>query len=203
MQEEKITLRKFFGHLGTVLTHKWWVFYYACKLGIPWRGIIHDLSKFSPTEFWESVRYWTGTKSPIVECKKAKGYSLAWQHHKGRNSHHYEYWVDNLDRGGTAIKMPWKDLLELIADYLGAGRAYQGKGFSLESEYKWWKQKESENIQMHIETQDAVTFLLNFFRDQERVIPVDAFREAYEDGHLNVYNFLGHIYHQSKNCERL
>ena len=122
--DTRITIRKFFGHLKTVLVHKYWVLVYCRKLGITWRGLTHDLSKFSPVEFWESVRYWDGKTSPIVKCKADKGYSLAWQHHKGRNRHHYEYWVDNLDQGGTPIKMPWKDLLELIADYLGAGRAY-------------------------------------------------------------------------------
>ena len=141
MFDTKITFRKIFGHLGTVVTHKWWVFYYSCKLGIPWRGIKHDMSKFSPVEFWESVRYWDGKQSPIPICKVDKGYSLAWQHHKGRNSHHYEYWVDNLDSGGTAIKIPWKDLLELIADWLGAGRAYQGKNFTLQGEYEYVRTK--------------------------------------------------------------
>ena len=51
-------MNKFFGHLKTVLTHKWWVFKYACKLGIPWQGFMHDMSKFSPTEFFESVKYY-------------------------------------------------------------------------------------------------------------------------------------------------
>lgn len=181
----EITFKKTLGHLKTVLIHKWWVFYYACKLGIVWRGIKHDMSKFSPTEFWESVRYWTGTKSPIPVCKADKGYSLAWQHHKGRNSHHYEYWVDNLDRGGIAIKMPWKDVLELTADYLGAARAYLGKSFTFRGEYEWWKKKQTENIKMHPESQDLVSrLLIRFAQDGAVWKPAKWWREAYSSGNL-------------------
>ena len=136
--------RKFFGHLFMIFKHKTWVFYYACKLGIPFRGLVHDLSKFSPTEFFESVRYYTGTSSPIPECKKANGYSLAWQHHKGRNPHHYEYWMDNFDKGGTPIRMPFIYSVEMICDWLAAGKAYRGKDFNYEDELKWWEKKRLE-----------------------------------------------------------
>lgn len=174
----RITLRKVFGHLGTVLKHKRWVFYYACKLGIPWRGIIHDLSKFNPVEFWESVRYWDGKSSPIPKCKADKGYSLAWQHHKGRNSHHYEYWVDNLDSGGKPIKMPWKDLLELIADYLGAGRAYLGKDFTLQGEYEWFKRKCAlEHPKIHRETSYMIDLILFTFATSSGDEYLDHFRK--------------------------
>lgn len=187
---QKITFKKTIGHLKTILIHKWWVFYYACKLGIPWRGIKHDMSKFSPVEFWESVRYWSGTKSPIPVCKEIQGYSLAWQHHKGRNSHHYEYWVDALDRGGVAIKMPWKDLLELVADYLGAARAYLGKDFSLQKEADWWFYKRRENIKMHEESQDAVTIMFGTFAIYNLVFVQPGWEEAYKDGNLRVYDDL-------------
>lgn len=131
-------MRKFFLHLKTVLTHKKWVLYYCHKCGFTWAGIVHDLSKFSPVEFWESVKYYQGNRSPIVACKEDKGYSLAWQHHKGRNPHHYEYWTDNYDSGTTRIKMPFRYAVELICDYLAAGKAYNGKDFTYENEYNWW-----------------------------------------------------------------
>ena len=155
--DNKITFRKFIGHLKTVITHKHWVFVYACKFGIPLRGLLHDMSKFSPIEFWESVRYFDGTKSPILGAKADKGYSLAWQHHKGRNPHHYEYWVDKLDDGGVAILMPDKYAIEMICDYLAAGRTYNGKNFTYESELGWWRMK-SGTIKMHSVTQYFVDY---------------------------------------------
>lgn len=142
-------MNKTLGHLKTVSTHKWWVFYYSCKAGIPVRGLAHDLSKFSPIEFCESVKYWTGTKSPIDTCKAANGYSKAWQHHKGRNKHHYEYWVDDLDNGGKPLCMPYKESVEMLCDYVGAARAYLGKDFTFEKELAWWKEKMKKPLLMH------------------------------------------------------
>lgn len=128
--------------------------------GHPLRGFMHDWSKFSPIEFFESVKYFDGKVSPIVRCKQANGYSLAWQHHKGRNPHHYEYWVDNLDNGGVAIKIPYKYLVELICDYLAAGRTYHGKGFTYTDELEWWKRKlANENLKIHQESANFITFI--------------------------------------------
>lgn len=141
--------QKFFGHLKTVCTHRWWVFYYCCKFGIPLRGIVHDLSKFHPTEFFESVKYYSGTRSPIDACKEATGYSKAWMHHKGRNRHHYEYWQDNFDNGTTHIMMPFKDTLEMLCDYLAAGRAYMKKNFSYADEFTWTENKLKTAKAMH------------------------------------------------------
>lgn len=126
-------------HLKTILIHKYWVAKYCFQLKLYWRGLTHDLSKFHPIEFFESVQYYTGKNSPINECKKNKGYSLAWQHHKGCNSHHYEYWIDHLDTGGDPIKMPKDDLKELICDWIGAGKTYMGSDFTFkkEADYVW------------------------------------------------------------------
>lgn len=151
---------KFFKHLKTVCVHKYFVFKYMYKAGYPFRGFMHDWSKFSPVEFFESVKYFDGTVSPIVKCKQANGYSLAWQHHKGRNPHHYEYWVDNVDKGGVAIKMPYEYVIELICDYLAAGRTYRGKNFTYEDELSWWNLKlEKETPKIHPETANFITFV--------------------------------------------
>ena len=76
-------------HFKTICLHKKWVMYYCNLAGIPAQGIFHDLSKFSPTEFFESVKYYTGNSSPIDACKKDKGISQAWLHHKGLNKHRH------------------------------------------------------------------------------------------------------------------
>ncbi len=128
-------MNKILLHIKTVLKHKYYVLKFMTKAGYFWQGLIHDLSKFHPTEFLESIKYVTGTNSPINNCKQDKGYSLAWQHHKGCNPHHYEYWVDKLDGGGVPIKMPFKYMIELICDYLAAGHTYSN--FSYQDEYNW------------------------------------------------------------------
>ena len=137
----KLTISKILNHWRTVRAHRRWVRYYCFMAGIPWRGLIHDLSKYSPIEFIESARYWVGTSSPINEAKKLQGISYAWMHHKGKNTHHYEYWMDNFDDGGIARLMPRNDFVELVCDYLGAARAYMGSNFSYTSERTWWIKK--------------------------------------------------------------
>lgn len=136
--DNKLTFHKILKHWQTIRIHRKWVRYYCHLAGITWRGIVHDLSKYSPTEFFESARYWTGTHSPIEEAKHEKGYSLAWLHHRGRNPHHWAYWADNFSEGLTIYPMPKDDFVEMVCDFLAAGRAYQGENFSYSSERTWW-----------------------------------------------------------------
>ena len=155
--------KNIFGHLKNVFIHKWWVFYYACKLGIPWMGLIHDLSKFSWVELGESIKYYQGDKSPIPVAKKENGYSKAWQHHKGCNKHHYEYWIDNVDGDIKLVPMPYKYVLELVADWLGAYRVYNGKE-DFEAEYNWWKNKCEHLTLIHPATRDLIGWILSYIR---------------------------------------
>ena len=134
----KLTWHNILGHWKTIRTHRKWVRYYCNLAGIRWRGLKHDLSKYSPTEFFESARYWTGTSSPINEAKKQQGYSRAWLHHRGRNPHHWAYWADNFSEGFVVYPMPCNDFVELVCDFLAAGRAYSGDMFSYSNERLWW-----------------------------------------------------------------
>ena len=156
--------RNVFKHFKLITIHRWYVFLNCCKAGMPIRGLCHDLSKYSPTEFWESVKYFQGNRSPIDACKEANGYSMAWMHHKGRNPHHYEHWQDNFDKGGQAVQMPFKYALELVCDYLAAGRAYMKKDFSYIAEYDWWCGKKKNPIAMHPQTKEFIELMLNQMR---------------------------------------
>lgn len=141
----KITLTSFFGHLHTVNKHRFKVFTLCCKAGIPLQGFLHDLSKYSLTEFLESAKYYAGSYSPIQNCKKEVGYSKAWLHHKGRNKHHYEYWYDNCAPDSTPI-IPFKYFVEMICDTLAAGKTYQGKNWTKEYQLSYWNKTKKERI---------------------------------------------------------
>lgn len=160
-------LGNFFGHLRNILVHKYWVFKFSCKLGIPWRGLVHDLSKFSFIEFSESVKFYTdGKTSPINTAKEKQGYSLAWQHHKGRNPHHYEYWIDNIDNGGIPLDIPKKYKLELLADYLAAGKTYMGKYFTYKDELNFIQEKFKANPpKMHERVKKFILLALTTLSD--------------------------------------
>ena len=163
--KSKITVRKFFGHLKTIWTHRHWVKYFCRLAKIPGRGWKHDLSKYSPIEFWESVRYWDGKVSPIVKCKEENGVSRAWLHHKGHNSHHYEYWMDRFDYGGIPIPMPEDDFVEQVCDFIAAGITYNGKwytDFKYVNELEWWKKKK-EHCSMHPVNQKMLDIIFEQF----------------------------------------
>lgn len=168
------------GHLKTILRHKLWVCYYCFRLGIPIQGILHDLSKFAPVEFFEGVKYYNGRVSPIITAKQHQGYSNAWFHHKGRNKHHYEYWMDNFDKGGTNVLMPYKYAVEQICDYLGAGRAYQKKAFTFQKELEWWQNRLQNPIAMHPALQNFTTYCLVWMSQYDTLIPKHIMKTYYE-----------------------
>lgn len=130
--------KNLYNHWKTIRTHRKWVRHYCFLAGIPWRGLTHDLSKYSPTEFFESVRFWTGNGSPINAAKDKLGMSKAWLHHRGRNRHHWAYWTDNYSEGFTSYIMPPYDFVEMVCDFLAAGHSYNKTRFTYSSEYKWW-----------------------------------------------------------------
>ena len=87
-------IKNIFKHLHLINKHKWLVFKLSVKAGIPWQGLVHDLSKYSPSEFFVGVKYFRGYVSPNNVQREVEGVAAAWLHHKGRNKHHYEYWID-------------------------------------------------------------------------------------------------------------
>lgn len=131
-------------HFVLITRHRFLVFKLCIKAGIPWRGFVHDLSKYSPTEFWEGIKYYNGEKSPIAISREKEGYSKAWLHHKGRNKHHEEYWVDYSLKNPYVI-IPFKYACELICDQQAAGMIYQGKNWRPEYQLEYWN-KTKENV---------------------------------------------------------
>lgn len=123
-------MEKTIQHFITISKHKFYVMIFCFKCGLYKQGLLHDLSKYSPIEFLSGVKYFNGKRSPIDIEKSEKGYSAAWQHHKGRNPHHWEYWIDNIGSNAKlgnppdAINMPLDYVLEMICDWLGAGIVY-------------------------------------------------------------------------------
>lgn len=148
-------IKNIIGHIKTVTKHKWIVFKLACKVGIPWRGFWHDFSKFSPTEFGESIKYYVGVHSPITEAKKDKGYSDAWLHHKGRNKHHLEYWID-FEAKPVVPVIPYKYAVEKVCDDLSAGMVYNGKNWKQDTQYNYYM-LQREKVLVHPKIDNFLT----------------------------------------------
>ena len=142
-------------HFCTVTKHRWIVFKLCVRAGIPWRGLVHDLSKYSPTEFFEGVKYYQGYRSPILACVEKKGYSEARLHHRGRNKHHPQYWYDEFAIVKDPI-MPYKYVAEMICDQISASKTYEGKNWKNESILKYWTRVE-ETIHLNQRIKDMLT----------------------------------------------
>lgn len=160
---------RFFGHLRTVGKHRALVRKHCFKLGLYWQGLTHDLSKYSPTEFWTGVKYYQGDKSPnFIERKANNGYSYAWLHHKGRNKHHLEYWIDyDLSDGATmmGLEMPPRYLAEMFCDRVAASKTYRGSAYKDSDPYDYLMLVKDHYI-IHPKTLSELEKIMTILKDE-------------------------------------
>jgi len=161
-------------HWKTVNRHRALVRDYCLRLGLVWQGLTHDLSKYSPVEFWRGAKYYQGYRSPNDQERKETGVSLAWLHHKGRNRHHFEYWIDyRVDENGQVFmggcKMPKKYVAEMFCDRIAACRVYQGENYTDASPYDYF-QKSKGHIWIHPETSALIDRWLLLLKEQGEAI---------------------------------
>jgi hypothetical protein len=120
-------------HFLTITYHKFLVMQGCFGVGLYKQGLLHDLSKYSFSEFMVGAKYYQGDQSPNNMERRDRGYSSAWLHHKGRNKHHYEYWVDystKAVRGEVVpVEMPVKYVVEMMMDRIAASKVYNGKKY--------------------------------------------------------------------------
>lgn len=161
-------MNSFFGHLKTITVHKLLVMKYCFRAGLYWRGLMHDLSKYSPTEFFMGVKYYQGNRSPNSAEREDKGYSSAWLHHKGRNRHHIEYWTDyalGTEKKIAPVEMPKVFVAEMICDRIAASRVYKKDKYTDASPYEYYMQSKEKAV-IHPETHRLLMELLTILKDE-------------------------------------
>ena len=160
-------MNHFFGHVKTVMRHRRCVIAHCANAGILWRGLMHDLSKYSYTEFSEGVRFFQGTRSPNEGERDVKGYSAAWMHHKGRNRHHFEYWTDYSPetKQVAPVKMPLIFVKEMFCDRVAASKVYQGKNYTDSHPLEYFLRAKGKRI-IHPETSDLLESWLVMLKEQ-------------------------------------
>ncbi len=160
-------MHRFWGHLKTVARHRHLVLCGCFRVGLYRQGLCHDLSKFSPAEFWTGVRFYQGVRSPNAAEREARGYSAAWMHHKGRNRHHYEYWTDlnAQTRRYEPVPMPRRYLAEMVMDRIAACRTYEGQNYTDASPLDYLL-RACESGCMHPDTYRELHALLTMLRDR-------------------------------------
>ncbi len=159
---------RFIKHFITITRHRMLVCEGCFKLGLYYQGLVHDLSKYSPSEFLVGVKYFQGTRSPNNAEREDIGYSSAWLHHKGRNKHHYEYWIDYNTRGEfpgedvlIPVDMPDRYLAEMVVDRIAASKVYKGKDYTDDASLKYFLSG-IEVVPMHPNTKKRLYRYLKF-----------------------------------------
>lgn len=132
-------MKKHLKYLRYVIVHKWFVLLACFRLAwkyheplLVWRGIIHDWSKFLPSEWFPYVEKFYGDIPEGMTLQdhmlRRHRFDYAWLSHQHRNSHHWQHWILRNDDGTRRpLVMPDLDMLEMLADWEGAGRAITGK----------------------------------------------------------------------------
>ncbi len=138
------------------------------SVGLYRQGLMHDLSKYMPSEFIVGAKYYQGTQSPNNAERKDIGYSSAWLHHKGRNKHHYEYWMDYSSRipgGILPAKMPDRYVVEMFIDRVAASKNYNIGHYTDDLPLKYYQEGNPGNF-MHEDTRQMLEMLLNMLADE-------------------------------------
>lgn len=156
-------MSKLWMHFKTITYHKILVAKGCFRVGLYLQGFLHDLSKYSPSEFFVGIKYYQGNRSPNNAEREALGYSAAWLHHKGRNKHHYEYWIDYSTKaapGGMApVPMPDKYIAEMIMDRIAASKVYEGKNYTDSSPLTYYY-KGTDKAPIHEDTRRKLLYCL-------------------------------------------
>lgn len=151
------------GHFKTITYHKILVARMCFRVGLYKQGLLHDMSKYMPSEFLTGVKYYAGTKSPNSVERETTGISRAWLHHKGRNKHHFEYWLDySMDRSEkrlVGMKIPKKYMVEMFIDRVCAGKVYNGKNFKTKNVYEYYDHGIARYL-LHPESRDYLEKLM-------------------------------------------
>ena len=157
------------GHFKTITEHKKLVMEHCFKLGLYRQGLMHDMSKYMPSEFLVGARYYQGDRSPNNAEREDKGYSAAWLHHKGRNKHHFEYWIDyqidDKDHAMGGMRMPRKYVAEMLADRIAASKVYNKEKYTQHDPLIYFLKGKSHYL-MHPETMKEIEHLLRILDEK-------------------------------------
>ena len=162
---------KVWQHFCTISKHKILVMKGCFELGLIRQGLLHDLTKYSPSEFWVGCKYYQGDKSPNDAERMDKGYSSAWLHHKGRNKHHLEYWLDygvpdkegpnkGKRKGICGMKMPIEYVVEMYVDRVAASKNYQKDKYRDDSALVYYQGGKAGTL-LHEDTKALLELLLH------------------------------------------
>jgi hypothetical protein len=149
-------MKRHWEYLKYILKHKWFVFIAGKEIKASlFLLIIHDWSKFLPSE-WIPYANTFYKKDGTKQYVETPEFNVAWLHHLHWNKHHWQHWVLKMDSAKTVyIEIPKKYMLEMIADWMGAGRTQTGKWEVCE-----WYKNNKDRILLHPKTAGMVSLYM-------------------------------------------
>ncbi len=160
-------------HFKTITEHRRLVREYCFRLGLYRQGLLHDLTKYTPVEFWRGAKYYQGHRSPNNKEREETGVSLAWLHHKGRNKHHFEYWIDYTLEDGNKVgfggnPMPKRYIAEMFCDRIAACRIYMGDKYTDAAPYDYYKKGTGTRVgtMIHPDTAAELEKMLEILKEE-------------------------------------
>ncbi len=138
----------FFAYHGYIARHRWYVFVECFHMRLLWRGFVHDLSKYLPSEFFPYMVHFYIQKKHDIEGEEER-FDMAWLKHIHRNKHHWQYWVliEDDEANHKVMEMPDKYKKEMFADWRGASQA---KGYG--KDIRNWVSKNIVTMELHPNT---------------------------------------------------
>lgn len=164
-------IKAHWAYLKIVLRHKLAVLKGCRIMGVPlWRGLMHDMSKFSLTEWNAYVNNFynsDGTKKKIRNpdgsydpSSQTTAFTRAWLHHHKNNKHHWQSWISIGDCGKlTPVEIPDVYIREIIADWIGAGIAYSNES----NPYNWFASNVHKMI-LHPASLSNIILYMSWFK---------------------------------------
>lgn len=159
---------KWWEHFKTINKHKFTVMKHCFKVGLYKQGLLHDLSKYSWTEFSVGAKYYQGNRSPNDAEREDKGYTTSWLHHKGRNKHHLEYWLDySLDKskGIVGMPMPKQYIIEMFCDRIAACKIYNKDNYYQAQPLEYYLKGRARTL-LHEESRQTLEKYLEMLADK-------------------------------------
>ena len=146
-------MTKYKKYLYYVIKHKWYVMLECFRIGLFWRGIVHDWHKFLPCEFIPYANYFYGKKGRgITHGRDKTGYykptdtgdskfEMAWWHHIRLAKHHWQCWVVPEVPKDKLLEMPDLFVAEMICDWRGSGKAQK---IISNNKFDWFEKNKSK-----------------------------------------------------------
>ena len=179
MKDGSFSCEKARAHFITITKHKLEVMRNCFAVGLYGQGIAHDLSKYTPTEFRAGAFNFQGDRSPNAIEREVLGYSPAWLHHKGRNRHHYEYWIDirnNTDGTLVGKPMPTRYVVEMFCDRVAACKVYEGVSYTDASALRYYK-RTAHKMTIHPDSAAMLEGMLEYLAEHGEKETFRAIRE--------------------------